>query len=60
MYPLSSKHSQRKKSGDDKSEDWEATRSLKGVSCGEAKTHMVKTRATQCHLWRLQKITQAR
>jgi hypothetical protein len=59
LYTLSSRQPQRKKSEDEKSEDWGATGSFKGLSCSEAKTHTVKTRATQRHLLRPQHITHA-
>jgi len=59
LYTLTSRQPQRKKSGDDKSGDWGATDCFKGLSCYEAKTHTVKTRATQRHLLRLQHITPA-
>jgi hypothetical protein len=59
LYTPSSRQPQRKKSGDNKSGDWGATGSFKGLSCSEAKTHTVKMCATQCHLLRLQHITHA-
>jgi hypothetical protein len=42
LHTLSSRQQQTKKSGDDKSGDWGATGSLKGLSCSEANTHTVK------------------
>ena len=59
LFTLSSRQSQRNKSRDDKSGDWGATGSFKGLSCSEAKTRTVKTHATQHHLLRPQHITHA-
>jgi hypothetical protein len=59
LYTFSSRQPHRKISGDDKSGDWGATGSFKGLSCSEAKTHTVKTHATQCYLLWQQHITHA-